>query len=206
MRTAFFLAMRPLVWFILGLSVGNRAHLPRSGPAIVAANHNSHLDILVLLCSMPAQAIAATAPVAAADYFFRTPLRRFVATRIFGILALERTMRRGSEPFGPLLAHLEAGGILIIFPEGTRGAPEEMGALKSGLSKLVREAAVPVTPVYLQGAGRILPKGTRVPLPFTCAMLVGERLAPSADRAAFMAGLSAAFSALKSAAPPLHWH
>lgn len=197
--------LRPLMWLVFGLSIGGRERLPVTGPAIVAANHNSHVDILFLLCAFPRRALPRVAPVAAADYFLADPVLRFIALRLIGILPLDRTARRG-DPLAAARQALSQGRILIVFPEGTRGAPEELGALKSGISKLARESGAPIVPVYLQGAGRILPKGARLPVPFTSTMLVGRPIAPQQDRAATMAQLGTAFRRLAAAAPPLHWN
>ncbi len=205
MRGAFVWLLRPALWLLFGVSIGGRQHLPRTGPAIVAANHNSHLDVLVILSAFPRRTLPLVAPVGAADYWERSRLLSFVARRLVGIVPLDRRPVRGTDPLAPARAALAAGRILVIFPEGTRGRPEEMGALKSGLSKLVKESGAPVTPVYLQGAGRILPKGTRVPVPFTVTMLVGAPIGPSVDRAGLMASLADAFDRLRAAAPPLHW-
>lgn len=205
MRTALLLALRPLLVLALGLSVGHRARLPRHGPAIIAANHNSHVDILALLAALPASALRAARPVAAADYFLASAALRFVALRLLRIVSLDRGARRGN-PLREAEAALAEGAVLIVFPEGTRGAPETMGAVKNGLSRLAGASGAPVVPVYIQGAGRILPKGTRVPVPFTCTVLVGERLEAAADRAALMGALTDAWARLKREAPPLHWH
>ncbi|WP_108662298.1 lysophospholipid acyltransferase family protein [Acuticoccus kandeliae] len=206
MRSLLFVALRPVLWLLFGLSVGGRENLPRKGPAIVAANHNSHMDIIFLLSAFDRRAIDYVSPIGAADYFMRTPLLRFLALRVIGVLPIERRVGRGTaDPLDGAREALRAGRILIIFPEGTRGLPEEMGALKSGLTKLVRETGAPVVPVYLQGAGRILPRGARLPVPFSCTMLVGEALPAGRDRAETMQALKGSFARLKGEAPPLHW-
>ena len=205
LRSVVILTLRPLLWLLLGLSIGGRDRLPTKGPAIVAANHNSHVDILLLLAAFKSRALPQVVPVGAADYFLATRLLRFVSVTLLGILPIDRAARRG-DPLAGARAALEADRILIVFPEGTRGRPEELGALKSGITKLARDANAPIVPVYLQGAGRILPKGARIPVPFTCTMLVGRPIPPSADRAKAMADLAAAFRSLAAAAPPLHWH
>jgi len=203
-RSLLVLVLRPVLWLLLGLSVGGRRRLPVEGPAIVAANHNSHVDILVLLAAFPHRALLRVRPVAAADYFLASPVLRFIALRLIGILPLDRNARRGA-PLAAARAARAAGHILIVFPEGTRGEPEAFGPLKAGITRLARDAGAPIVPVHLQGAGRILPKGARIPVPFTCTVLVGKPLAPRSDRAALLCDLERAFKALASAAPPLHW-
>ena len=65
--------------------------------------------------------------------------------------------------------------------------------------------AAPVTPVWIQGAGRVMPKGTYIPIPLTCCVLVGEPVHWTGDQAGFMAELKGTLDQLKAAAPPLRW-
>jgi 1-acyl-sn-glycerol-3-phosphate acyltransferase len=90
---------------------------------------------------------------------------------------------------------LEAGGILILFPEGTRGTPGCIGALKAGVACLARRhPRVPVVPIALSGFDRILPKDAVVPLPLEAEASVGAPRFWSGDARAFMAELAAALT------------
>ena len=72
----FLLFVKPLTLIVLGLNIQNRKGLPNDGPAIVAGNHNSHLDTLVLMGLYPLTQVHRIRPVAAADYFLKN---KFIA-------------------------------------------------------------------------------------------------------------------------------
>jgi 1-acyl-sn-glycerol-3-phosphate acyltransferase len=197
---------RPLARLLTGADVVGQERLPRRGPAIVAANHNSHVDTLLLLSVFPAATVGQVRPVAAADYFLTNPVLSWFATRLVGITPVSRTVARGEDVLGPAKQALAEGEILVLFPEGTRGAPEELAPLKAGVARLAEAfPEVPVIPVWIQGAGRVLPKGSVVPVPMNCCVLVGEPFRWSGGRQEFMAELKTRLEALREAAPPLRW-
>jgi 1-acyl-sn-glycerol-3-phosphate acyltransferase len=201
------LIARPLAQILTGADVVGREKLPASGPAIVAANHNSHVDTLLLLALFPARALRRVRPVAAADYFLAGPMISWFSKNVVGIVPIERDAGLKADVLSPARAALAAGDIVVIFPEGTRGvAGDDMGPLKSGVARLAEAfPGAPVTPVWIQGAGRVLPKGGALIVPLTCCVLVGEALRWRGDRAGFMDELKAALEALHAAAPPLRW-
>jgi 1-acyl-sn-glycerol-3-phosphate acyltransferase len=198
---------RPFAKLIIGMDVHGRTNLPEDGPAIVAANHNSHIDTLLLLCLFPSRLLPRLRPMAAADHFLKSPLSSWVSLNIIGILPVVRErIGRNSDVLGESKAALQRGEILLIFPEGTRGEAEEMGPLKAGIARLAEACPeAPVIPVYLQGAGRVLPRKSRILVPFNCSAIVGSPLRWLGDRPAFMAQLRAALEELRSDAPPLRW-
>lgn len=175
-RLAFFaLLVRPLVYVLLGVNVRDWRRLPTSGPAIIVANHNSHLDALVLMALMPLKVLARLRPVAAADYFMTNRLRAWFATTIIGIIPISRTRQTGN-PLAACFKALEHGDILIVFPEGSRGTAESsVGSFKRGVQVLARKYPdVPVSPVFLHGLGKVLPRGEALLVPFFCDVFVGE--------------------------------
>jgi 1-acyl-sn-glycerol-3-phosphate acyltransferase len=203
------LILKPLALIITGVDIVGRERLPLEGPAIVACNHNSHMDTLLLLALFPTRALPRLRPAAAADYFLANPALAWVSRSLVGIVPVERAKAgQGVDVLAPAKAALAAGDILLIFPEGTRGADGHvaMAPLKSGVARLAEAfPETAVTPVWIQGAGRVLPKGKAVPVPLTCCVLVGEPIRWAGDREALMGELRAALEALEAQAPPLRW-
>ncbi|MBM4156991.1 MAG: 1-acyl-sn-glycerol-3-phosphate acyltransferase [Lentisphaerae bacterium] len=173
---------------VLGLNVRHRERLPRQGPALIVANHNSHLDTIVLMTLFPLRLLPRLRPVAAADYFLRGRLRSWFSTRVMGILPVARHPAPSQgDPLAEISAFLAGGGLVILFPEGTRGAGETLCEFKSGVAHLARRHPdVPVVPVYLHGLGKALPKGETLLVPFFCDVFVGPALRWAGEKQRFM--------------------
>ncbi|WP_201258543.1 lysophospholipid acyltransferase family protein [Bordetella sp. H567] len=203
----------PVVRLWLGVNVRHRERLPLRGPAIVAANHNSHLDICTLLSLFPLARVPDVQPAAAADYFMKGGALTWIARNLVGIVPVVRGgMATGNgEPRDPLegcYEALERGAILVIFPEGTRGEPERMQVLKAGIARLARRFPdVPVVPLYMHGLGKAMPKGSFIPLPVFVDIFVGRALSWRGDaadnKARFMQTLSDCFAKLRLKARPI---
>lgn len=180
--------VRSLVWIVLGVNVRHRERLPRQGPAVIVANHNSHLDTMVLMTLFPLRLLPKLHPVAALDYFLSSKLFAWFTLRIVGILPIKRTVQRGDDdPLAPCRRALAEGRVLIVFPEGSRGEPEQMQAFKGGIARLAESnPSVPVVPIFLHGLGKALPKGEAILVPFFCDVFVGEALCWNGDRRGYM--------------------
>lgn len=189
LRSLFFLVIvRPVVTVVLGLNVRHKERLPVRGPAIIIANHNSHLDTMTLMTLLPRKLLPIIQPVAAMDYFLRSPLLAWFAREIIGILPINRKPgRRGEDPLVPCYEALSNGRILIFFPEGSRGEPERLSDFKGGIARLAEKYPdIPVVPVLFHGLGKALPKGEALLVPFFVDAFVGEPLCWPGDRKQFM--------------------
>ena len=206
-RAAIVVLFRPLARIFTGADIVGRERLPLKGPAILVANHASHVDTLLLLTIYPSKALDRVRPAAAADYFLKGALMSWFSRRILNIVPVARDrVAAGDDVLAPARAALAAGDILLVFPEGTRGDGEELAKLKNGVSRLVAAFPdAPVIPIWLQGAARVLPKGAAVPVPMNCTVLVGEPVAWGGDRAEFMDALRVALEELHALAPPQRW-
>ena len=200
LQKAFYIFVKISVLFLLGLNVRRKELLPSKGPAIIVANHNSHLDTMVLMALMPLSRLKDIKPVAAADYFFSSPLKAWLSEHVLGILPLERKgAEAGRDPLEGCYNALDEGKVLILFPEGSRGEPEKMTRLKKGVSYLAaRCPQAPVVPVFTHGLGKALPKGSFLLVPFFCDIFVGEPVTWQEDRIQFMKLLQERFEALSS--------
>lgn len=177
LKICFFgLIVRPIVLLVLGLNIRNRQKLPLKGPAVIAPNHNSHLDTMVLLSLYPLLDIHKVRPVAAADYFMSNPLLAWFSLNIIGIIPLDRSGgAKRDELFKGCNEAFDNGDILIVFPEGSRGEPEQVKAPKKGIYYLLKEKKdISVTPILMHGLGRALPRGEALLVPFNCDVIIGD--------------------------------
>jgi 1-acyl-sn-glycerol-3-phosphate acyltransferase len=197
LRLLFYLLLvKPFLLIIVGVNVRGRRRLPHRGPALIVANHNSHLDALVLVTILPLKLWAQVRPAASADYFLHGSWRSWFATQVIGIIPVQAGSGRShAEVLAEVQAVLAAGQVVIFFPEGTRGEPESFGKLKTGILWLAEQLPlVPIYPVRLQGLGKVLPKGDWLPVPFLCDAWVSQPLYWNGDREQFMSTLAANLS------------
>jgi 1-acyl-sn-glycerol-3-phosphate acyltransferase len=172
--------------FLVRLATGVRLlhDLPEDGKRrVYFANHSSHLDFMVVWAALPALQRASTRPVAAAEYWEKGPLRRWLSSRVFKAVLIPRDLARmrHEDPLGKMLAALEEGADLIVFPEGTRSETGEIGPFKPGLHHLIsKRPDLVLVPVFLENLSRILPKGELLPLPLMGQAVFGHPLAPPA--------------------------
>lgn len=190
-KLLFTLLVKPLVFVIIGLNIRHRQRLPDKGPAIIVANHNSHLDTLVLMSLFSIGLLPKVRPVAASDYFLNKGIYSWMACNLIDIIPLDRKLRKSIDAqFKPIYEALDNDEIIIIFPEGSRGEAEHLSHFKRGIAVLSQKyPTVPVIPVFLQGLGKCLPKGEGMFVPFICDVIVGNEMFWQQDNKTFLAQL-----------------
>lgn len=161
------------------------------GQCIFYANHSSHLDVVVIWAVLPGAIRQRTRPVAARDYWEKNALRRFCATRIFNAVLVDRDGNLAAlrQQLDQLMAALDEGASLIIFPEGTRGEGNEVAPFRAGLHFLAKQRPdVDLVPVNLHNLGRIMPKGEFAPVPQLSQVTFGTplRLEPGEGKDSFL--------------------
>jgi 1-acyl-sn-glycerol-3-phosphate acyltransferase len=156
------------------LSIRGREHIPAEGGVILACNHVSNLDPIVLgVGSQRHVGFMAKRELFAVPFLGRLlklllviPLKRESADRS----AIKESIRR-----------LRQGHVVALFPEGTRVKPEEVVAAKAGVGFLAQTLGVPVIPAYIRGTDAAWPRGAVFPRPHTVAITFGERIAIDAS-------------------------
>jgi 1-acyl-sn-glycerol-3-phosphate acyltransferase len=154
------------------------------------ANHRSHGDFVLIWAALPPALRSRTRPVAGGDYWRTSRLRSYIAERVFrGVLIKRNGEGRSDDPIARMSAAIAAGDSLILFPEGTRNLGDGLLPFKSGLFHLARaRSEVEFVPVWIENLGRVMPKGSTIPVPLLCSLSFGQplMLLPDEDKRSFL--------------------
>jgi 1-acyl-sn-glycerol-3-phosphate acyltransferase len=177
---------------------------PKAVQRIYYGNHSSHADFVLIWASLPGDLRIRTRPVAGADYWNATKLRRWLIREVLRGVVVERTRSEGGpDPVAEILAALEHDDSLILFPEGTRNTTDAtLLPFKSGIWRVATARPdVECVPVWIENLNRVMPKGEFLPIPLLCTLTFGAPLTihPGEDKDAF---LERARDALLALAPP----
>jgi 1-acyl-sn-glycerol-3-phosphate acyltransferase len=161
---------------LAGIPVAVRGleNLPASGPYVIASNHTSYLDGVVLISILPWRDNAFVAKRELADYFIS---RTFIGG--VGAVFVERfDVQKSAEHADELVGAVRGGRTLIVFPEGTLQRQAGLMAFRGGAFQTAAQAGVPVVPVALRGVRSVLRDETwylrRAPISVT----IGTPVAP----------------------------
>ena len=130
-----------LLW---GLRVEGRENVPREGPLLVACNHVSLLDPALVGSTVPRE----TGFIAKQELFAVPGLSALI--RSLHAMPIDRS-RLSRETLDMLVAFLDRGYALVVFPEGTRSRDGRLGRAKPGVGVLLTRRPVPVVPVWVEG-------------------------------------------------------
>ena len=168
-------------WFlkiVVGVKFGNSKFLLKEQQFIIVANHNSHLDTMTLMASIPHKIIHKVKPVAAQDHFGKTKWQEKLSNYFINTILIPRKRDKenpDNDPIHKMIKALDSGYSLIIFPEGTRGEPEIEQPLKPGIAfVLSQRPTIPYVPAYLIGMGKAMPKGDSLIVPFNSKLIYGQ--------------------------------
>lgn len=174
--------------------------VPKAEQRIYFANHQSHLDWVLIWCALPHELRAQTRPIAAKDYWTSSKLKHWLTREVFNAVYVNRQRTDDQDPLEPLIDALQHGDSLVIFPEGTRSNLGEPQPFKSGLYHLAQQFPdIPLIPCWIDNVQRVMPKGEVVPVPILCSVTFGSpmRLEPDEDKRAFLERARAAVIALR---------
>jgi 1-acyl-sn-glycerol-3-phosphate acyltransferase len=168
-------------WFlkiIIGVKFDNANFLKSEKQFIIVANHNSHLDTMTILASLPSKIIDKVKPVAAADHFGKTRLKGILTNYFVNTLLIQRKRDKENpenDPINKMIKAIDDGYSLIIFPEGTRGEPEQQQPLKPGIAYVLQSRPnVKYVPAFMVGMGKAMPKDDNLILPFNSSLTYGQ--------------------------------
>ena len=154
-----------------GLTVTGERHIPRRGPIILAPNHRSDIDAVVLGAAVPRRCTF----LAAAELLTRPVLGKLI--RLFPVVPIRRGGfdRRAIED---CLARLDRGEALVIFPEGNISADGRLQRAQDGMAFVAARAHAAIIPVGIAGTHEVWPSGTTWPRRGRIAVRIGEPIAP----------------------------
>ena len=155
---------------------------PKAEQRIYFANHQSHVDLVLMWAALPEELRSITRPIAAKDYWTKTPFKKWITTAVFNAIYVDRAKTGEQDPLEPLIDALTSGDSVILFPEGTRGNQEEPQKFKSGLYNLaLKFPNVVLVPAWINNVQRVMPKGEIVPVPILCSVTFGVPIALGAE-------------------------
>lgn len=177
---------------------------PVARQRIYFANHSSNADMPLIWTVLPPALRRMTRPVAAADYWLKSPLRAFAGRDVFRAVLIDRRAdHRTEDPIATMVAALDDGWSLILFPEGGRNRGDDpLMPFKAGLFNVARQRPeVDLVPTWVDRVSSIMPSGEVIPVPLGCTVTFGApiRIGQDEGKDAF---LTRAAAALLECRPP----
>jgi 1-acyl-sn-glycerol-3-phosphate acyltransferase len=146
-------------WFTFGwgFRASGRRHLPRTGPVLIASNHQSFMDPVLV-----GAAANRRLTYLARSTLFENPVLAAVI-RHYGAVPIDRGF--GKEGLQTVLGELDRGKAVLMFPEGERSHDGRLQPLKPGVSLLVKRVKCPIVPAAVAGVYDAWPRHRNWPMP-----------------------------------------
>ena len=180
------LVIRNFLKLFVGVKFQNAHFLIKEKQFIIVANHNSHLDTLTILASLPSKIISSVKPVAAQDHFGNTRFKEKLSNYFINTLLIQRKRDKENfenDPIHRMIKALDDGYSLILFPEGTRSPDGTLQKAKSGIGLTVIKSEAPVVPVRVFGTFDAYHRHHAFPRPRKVAVRFGKPIDFAALRA-----------------------
>ncbi len=160
----------PSTRFLFPTRVTGLHHVCRTGPAMIAPNHISFFDSVVLIGVLPRRITY----VGKAEYLDSWKTRYVLPA--MGMIPIERgSGKRSMEALDTAAGVLERGELFGIFPEGTRSRDGFLHKGRAGLARLAVRTGAPIIPVGIRGTDQVQPPGSSIPRPFVrCEVHFGK--------------------------------
>jgi long-chain acyl-CoA synthetase len=192
----------PIARIFAWVRVSGLEHLKDlEGPVVFAANHQSHLDVPVILAAMPAEWRARTAPAMAKEFFkahffpdqystgqvITNRLNYYLAAFFFNAFPLPQREAGARQTLRYIGEVTGDGFSVLIFPEGVRSDTGEIRAFRGGIGMIASRLQIPVVPVRLDGVDRVLHPSWKMARPGRCSVTFGAPMRLSGDDYAALA-------------------
>jgi long-chain acyl-CoA synthetase len=167
---------RLLMQRVFHLTIAGEAHIPNVGPYILAANHESLLDPVVIAVALGRERLRRTCWGGWTGIMFNSPIKR-AFSRAMHVLPVD--LRKG--PLFTLAlaaAAMQEGYNLVWFPEGERSSTGELLPFRAGIGLLAWAHLTPLIPVWIEGSGKALPPGAKWPRRIGLGITFGAPLDP----------------------------
>jgi 1-acyl-sn-glycerol-3-phosphate acyltransferase len=164
-----FVLLGPALHLLFRPKVTGLEHIPREGGAIIAANHVSFLDPLLLPLVVPHRRVMFLTKVKYID----KPVLRWFLTGAGVIPVATGDPRAVGESVAAAVEVVRSGRLVGIFPEGTRSPDGRLHRGKTGVARVAFESGAPVIPVGIIGTDLAFPRGARLPRPRSVRILFG---------------------------------
>ena len=150
--------------------------VPLAGPVILAANHASYMDPPLVGCGLPR-----TVNYLARESLFNNPVFGWFLRQLSSV-PVDRD-GGGAAGLRAIISRLEAGGVILLFPEGTRTSDGQLQPARSGIGLTVIKSTAPVVPVRVFGTYEAFGRHLKFPRPRPIAVKYGAPLLFDALRA-----------------------